>query len=247
MNTRKAHRAAFVFLPMLMVCACAWEQLNAFDVGLDTADASAPSPTTGSDTTVPNEASLATAADDGVGQSEASGPVDAYSDDGASQSLPCTSAQMVIKEWAFDASAEGWAIDTGSGVQGSLSWTASTGYPSAGALSVDVTPFDAAGPGAWVVYATPLDLTGRTISAWVWLESGPSPNFKTFVQTGAQWVWADNGAVYLTPHTWTCVWLDVSSPAYNGPAYDPSSVIRIGFQALSPSPFRMYIDSVRYY
>ena len=125
------------------------------------------------------------------------------------------------------------------------------GDPAPGALQADVTPSssDASLTGAWVrfVMASPADFTGRTISAWAWLDSGQSPHLKTFVQTGAMYEWADNGTIFLGTHQWTCLALPVSSPAYSQPAYDPTKVVALGFEMLGTEPFRIFIDSVRYY
>ncbi len=178
-------------------------------------------------------------------------PVADSSPDQTASPLPCTSTQTVIGQWTFDSDIQGWALSMDTGVQGDLTWTSGLGDPSPGALEVHVTrgSGDAASSnGAWLQYDTALgNLSGRTVSAWVWLDSGPTPHFKLYVQTGSQYVWADNGTVYLTPHTWTCVSLPVSSPSYNGDNYDPTSVVRLGFEMLDSEPFRLYVDSVRYY
>ena len=104
---------------------------------------------------------------------------DAISDessyDGAS-SLACSSGATPVQEWTFDTTIDGWIIGVNTGVNASLTWTGSTGYPTPGALQVDFTP----GPldsgvnsAVWIhIEVPPSDLTGRTLSAWVWLDSG---------------------------------------------------------------------------
>jgi hypothetical protein len=138
---------------------------------------------------------------------------------------------------------------TDTGVTGTLTWTGSTGDPQPGALQVDVTPAvgDAGAlTGGWVLYnMSATNLTGRTISAWVWLNTATSPEFKVFVQTGTQYVWADGGSLRLEPYTWTCVSLNLMAPAYNQPEYDPTSVISLGFEMLGTTPFQLYVDTVR--
>jgi hypothetical protein len=173
-------------------------------------------------------------------------------DGDVASNLPCTSGAPPLRSWTFDSDTEGWVLLLNSGVSGGVSWTGSTGDPSPGALEVDVTqmPADAGTPmGGWAEFqATALgNLTGRVVSAWVWLESGTTPNLKLFVQTGSQFTWADNGTIHLVPHVWTCMSLAVSSPSYtNGPDYDPQNVVRVGFEMLGPTPFRVYVDSVSY-
>ena len=185
--------------------------------------------------------------------SEAAGPSDASPPDAAASVRPCTGSPSVVREWTFDSDVQGWTLALNPGVQGGVVWTGSTGNPSPGALEVDVTsvsPDGGTANGAWARYnATPVgDLSGRTISAWVWLDRGPSPRFKVFVQTGAQYSWADDGVVPpLSPRTWTCVEMAVSNPSYNQPDYDPTSVVVIGFEMLGSAPFRVFLDTVRYY
>jgi hypothetical protein len=231
------------------LAGCGWEEIDAlippagggFDAGSGTPDAA------GLDTTEPPDATPAegVAPDNGSDAAVATGDVDA-------SSLPCNSSVTPVRAWTFDSDTEGWVFLLNSGVSGGVSWTGSTGDPSPGALEVDVTSLPAdAGTlnGGWVEFqATALgNLTGRVVSAWVWLDSGTTPNVKVFVQTGSQYTWADNGTVHLMPHVWTCLSLDVSSPSYtNGPDYDPQNVVRLGFEMLGPTPFRVYVDSVSY-
>jgi hypothetical protein len=178
----------------------------------------------------------------------------AGAEDGASPSAtdPCAAGIAPAREWSFDSTLEGWSVETDTGVPATVAWTGASGNPSPGALQADVTPAatdSGTVTGAWVSYvpSSPIDLSNRTISAWVWLESGESPHLKTFVQTGAQYNWADNGTVHLFWHEWACVSMPVSTPSYTQPNYDPTRAIRLGFEMLGLTPFRLYIDSVRYY
>jgi hypothetical protein len=182
---------------------------------------------------------------------DASAP-DAEASVEAASSQACLGAVPPVREWMFDAGAEGWTLTIGNGVDAGLTWTSTTGDPSPGALEVDFTPpvTDAGTESTiwvhWVQDTNPVDLTGRTVAAWVWLDTPTSPRFLTFVQTQTEYAWADEGVVTLTPRTWTCVSLPLAMPAFSQPAYDPTHVIRIGFEMLGTSPFRIYIDSVRY-
>jgi hypothetical protein len=177
---------------------------------------------------------------------------DAISHDGAQDgpsSSACSSSTPPVAEWTFDTNINGWVIDLGTGVNASLTWTGSTGNPTPGAFQVDFTP----APSDAGVYSTvwihedmgPSDFTGRTLSAWAWLDSGPSPRFLTYAQTGSQYEWADDGEHTLTPHAWTCVSLQLSKPSFNQPNYDTTQVIRIGFEMINNSPFRVFVDTVR--
>jgi hypothetical protein len=86
-----------------------------------------------------------------------------------------------------------------------------------------------------------------TMSAWVKLTSGPSPQLKVFAQTGSQYAWSDNGTIFLSAGVWTCVSLPFSSPSYQQATYDPTQVIRIGFEMLATSSFQLYVDTVSIY
>lgn len=244
-----AHMAAGTVL----AAACGWGRIEAIGAPVD-ADASQDATHEG-----PEESDEAAGPDDGASP-EAEGPDATTADvaaqpeasaDGAGAPLACSAVATPTQEWTFDSDVQGWTLATDTGVIGTRSWTGSLGNPSSGALEVAVTSSasDAAADGAWAEYdATPLgNLSGRTVSAWVWLDSGPSPHLKLFVQTGSQYTWADNGTIDLAQRVWTCVSMPVSSPSYtNGPNYDPTNVVRLGFEMLASSPFRIYIDTVRY-
>jgi hypothetical protein len=225
-----APRFAAVLGAGSLVAACAWVSL----------DAIAPAPAAGDAQPPPVDAPPA----------DASGGFD----DGPpiSPSSPaCAAPATPVNQWTFDSTVEGWSIETDTGAQATLAWSAATGDPAPGSLQADVTPSssDASLTGAWVRFlmTTPADLTGRTISAWAWLDSGQSPHLKTFVQTGAMYEWADNGTIFLGTHQWTCLSLPVSTPSYSQPSYDPTKVVALGFEMLGTGPFRLFIDSVRYY
>jgi hypothetical protein len=192
--------------------------------------------------------------DDTAGRppTDASTSEEGASSEGGSSSVACNGSPAVVRQWTFDSDVQGWWMSMDTGVQGRLIWSSSIGNPSTGALEADVTQgsVDAGHvSGAWAQYdMMPLgDLTGRTISAWLWLDQGVSPRIKVFVQAGPQYGWADNGTILLTSHTWTCVSMPVTSPSYNGPNYDPTAVVRLGFEMRGTTPFRLYVDSVRYY
>jgi hypothetical protein len=169
----------------------------------------------------------------------------------APSSSPCMPQTTPIDEWTFDSEVQPWTFAIDTGVQATLTWTGTAGNPTLGAVEFDVTPRPSDGgstSGAWIEYDTALgNLTGRTVAAWVRLVDGTSPQFKVYAQSGSQYIWEDNGTVTLAPQTWTCVSLPVSSPSFNQADYDPTDVIRIGFEMLATSPFRLDLDTVVVY
>jgi hypothetical protein len=216
------------------LAACTWSDLDAVTLPAATA-----APANDAAALPPEDAAEVTQAD--------------VSDD--AQSAPTPTAACAPSEtepaqsWTFndgDAGVDGWTVSSDTGVSASVTWTGATGNPSPGALLFAVTAGDGANQGAWLRNAASYgDLTGRTISAWLWLGGGPSPHLKLFVQTGSEYVWADGGTVNLAPQQWTCVSLSVSSPAYNGPEYDPTDVVNIGFETVAVDSFQLYVDTVQ--
>ena len=209
--------------------ACVWDRLDAIEglplIGVDAAIGATPAEGGGS-------------GDTGAGS------------DGPS-SNPCMTQTTPIDEWTFDSEVAPWTFAFDTGVQATLTWTGTVGQPALGAIEFDVTPRPSDGgstSGAWIEYDTALgNLTGRTVAAWVRLVDGTSPQFKVYAQSGSQYIWEDNGTVTLAPQTWTCVSLPVSSPSFNQADYDPTDVIRIGFEMLATLPFRLDLDTVVVY
>jgi hypothetical protein len=191
----------------------------------------------------------ATSGGDGADSANA---LDALAGDASESSAACATASASgVKQWTFDTSTEGWSLLDGAGV--TVTWANNVGSPTAaGALEVDGLPVtdDAASSQSHVGFdeSPAVDLSGRTLAAWLWLDSGTSPSLKLFVQTGRIYTWADGGSVVLPLRTWTCVSLNVSAPAYasqNG-VYDPTNVIRVGFEFDGSASYRVYVDSVMY-
>lgn len=222
------------------VSACGWTDLDAVAPGTSDAQASDAG-------AHPRDAT--DAATQARKTSDASS--DDASPDAAASSLPCTRDEVTVYDWTFDSNVEDWALSLDTGVDAGLAWTGDAGYPSLGAVAAHITPQENEGGtlnGGWLDYPHSFgDLTGRTVSAWVWLESGTSPNLKVFAQTGTQYRWADNGTVHLHLRTWTCVSLPISVASYTEPNYDPTNVIDIGFELLGTAPFEVYVDTVRIY
>jgi hypothetical protein len=189
----------------------------------------------------------ATSAGDGTNAADTS---DGMAGDVATVPTCGSTNSQVTKQWTFDATTEGWKVEDGAGM--TILWNDTVGWPTSGALEVDsaVNSSDAASNQAYIGFdeSPSADLSGRTVSAWLWLDSGTSPDIKLFVQTGNIYTWADGGSFVLAAHTWRCVSLDVSSPEYvsqNG-VYDPTDVLRIGFELDGAGPYRLYVDSVSY-
>jgi hypothetical protein len=90
------------------------------------------------------------------------------------------------------------------------------------------------------------DLSGRILTAEVWLDSGAGATVKLFVQTGTHLSWADGGVVTPTVGQWTCLALDVNNPVFSKAQYDPTAVNIVGFELLCSSTCRIYLDQVAY-
>jgi hypothetical protein len=261
--------AASLVGPALLACAsCGWDYLDAIRANTLTS-------TTGQmDATADGTVGAAGSPDapgDGNAESDdapdgqplgAGGPIDGSSAiEAGDATLPpdanpsaeaCSSSQTAARAWNFDTTTEGWVAPAGSGAQTTLVWTGAIGNPNPGSLAADISALDGSNHSTLVQYSgSPAlgNLSGRTISAWVMVESSTTQDAKLFVQT-TSFAWADNGTIHLAPHVWTCMSLSVSGPSYNtlSPPYDPTMGLRIGIElGVGASPFRLYVDSVRYY
>jgi hypothetical protein len=148
--------------------------------------------------------------------------------------------------WSFNSTIESWAFWPSAGT-GALTWTGAVGNPGAGALSLDIT--SGSGLYGWIVMDGPAaNLTGRTGSVWLWLDTVTTGvGAKLYVQTNnPSYSWADGGFVNITPRTWTCLSIDLSSPAYQDQQYDPASILRFGVELVGPGPVRFYADQFSY-
>jgi hypothetical protein len=225
-------RAEHASLTFALLSACGWASLDVLGSPAGTSGPGADSAAEGPDASGSGEPADATGEE---------GPIPPPTED-------CTSSATGIDQWTFDTTVEGWTLMLDPDVQASIAWASSVGDPAPGAVQVDVTPAASdAGTinGGWLEFNGALgDLSERTASAWVWLDSGTTPHLKLFVQTGSQYGWADNGTVYLPYRTWVCVTLPVSSPEYQQASYDPTDTVRIGLEMLGAAPFRVYVDSV---
>jgi hypothetical protein len=231
-------RVALSLATALELSGCGWTELEAVAQGAPDARASDAK-------AMDARAHPQDATDAPVEQSDAANE-DALPDIDAS--APCIHDGAPIYAWTFDSSVESWALSLDTGVKATSAWTGSTGYPTLGAVDIQITPQpnDAGDTnGGWIQYAQAFgDLSGRTVSAWVWLESGKSPDLQFFAKTGSQYVWGDNGTVHLHPQTWTCISLPISAPYYTQPGYDPTDVVTIGFLFLGTDSFTVYVDTV---
>jgi hypothetical protein len=140
--------------------------------------------------------------------------------------------------WAFDASVEGWEL-SGSGT---LVWTGAIGDPSPGALQLD---FGGTTTHPRLVQALG-NLTGRIVTAEVWVDSGSGVGIKLFVQTGTRQVWADGGLVTALPGQWTCLALNIDNPVFSRQQFDPTDVQIVGLEIQASGQSRLYLDEVAY-
>jgi hypothetical protein len=241
-----ARRPILVLLPAAIAAGgCAWDPLDAV-VALPPSAAEA-----SVDAGAAQDAMAAEAHDAARDDGDAGGPGDPDATTDGPSTAPCSPGVTPVETWTFDSTSESWGYALDNGVQASLTWNGSVGEPAAGSIEFDVTPRASDGgstSGAWVEYDMPLgNLAGRTVAAWVRLGAGTSPGLKVFAQSGTQYVWADNGTVFLSPQTWTCVSLPLASPSYDQADFDPTAVVRIGFEMLATAPFQIEFDTIVVY
>jgi len=100
------------------------------------------------------------------------------------------------------------------------------GYPELGA--VDYT--NSGGRGEVQRQSPDLDLSGRVLSAYVYLDTTTAVEAEIFLQTGNTLVWASSGRVSVPPKTWTCLSVDVDNPPTITNGYDTADVRYFGVQ-----------------
>jgi hypothetical protein len=164
---------------------------------------------------------------------------------GGSSATGCEPA-VPAATWAFDNTIEAWQLSLDGGTSGTLVWTGATGNPTLGALQLDATISTVKQTVRVLLEQTFPDLTGKTLYARVFLDSGSGVMVKPFVQTGASYYWAEGPAATLTTQQWTCLNLDFANPATGGATIDPTDVRRIGVLVIGATTLRLYTDYVTY-
>ena len=171
-------------------------------------------------------------------------PSDAAADltppnDASGPPATCTQAGSPTMIWPFDADVQGWQL---SGA-GTLAWSGTIGSPSPGSLQVDW----GSGQAIQILLMQAFgNLTGRIVTARVWLDTGGAVSARIFVQTGTRSVWADSGYVTLSQGQWTCLALDIDNPVFSRQQYDPTDVEILGLDMQANGTSRVYIDTVAY-
>jgi hypothetical protein len=151
----------------------------------------------------------------------------------------CSQASTPTRAWSFDADLQSWELSG----PGTMAWTGAAGDPALGSLQVDWVSGTLTHPR---LVQSLGDLSGRILTAEVWLDSGAGATAKLFAQTGTRSVWADGGVVTPTVGRWTCLALDLDNPVFSHQQYDPTQVAIVGFELDCPGTCRVYLDQVAY-
>jgi hypothetical protein len=176
-----------------------------------------------------------------------------------------------VFSYSFDADLQGFTILTGEGAStpaelqdnATASFADASGDPAPGALTLDV-PFDAASQNVAVsfAFATPLDLTGKTVTARVRLVSGMTQDGENpggimlFVKGGADWklaqsAWHNAGVADVG--AWATLTLSPSTPGaddYFEEGFSVTDVKMVGVTAATGGTGTLYeaatieIDSI---
>lgn len=179
----------------------------------------------------------------GTGVGGAAGAADAGVDTGPVSG--CAGGPVPVQTWSFTTDVQSWTFFSGMTSSGTVRWTGTTGNPDPGAIQFDATGGSGTIGDILFSSSTAINLSGRTLSAWVMLATtkSVSVNFiaaTTLTSTGY------GPSVPLTPGSWTCVSFNPDSPTSALAGYDPSQIRYIALQPVGSSPFRLYVDQVRY-
>jgi hypothetical protein len=237
----------------------------------DAADATTDTGTSPADATLGDDAGddATTAADVAV---DAVATADAASDAASSADGPGDASDVAgppLYSYTFDSTNESWWVQsvspstTDAGASTALDlgstcvWSGGVGDPP-GAISV-YAAFDGGGEKVTVghTFSPPIDLTGRTITMDIYLESGSQlfTYFYLFLQD-ENWDWMDPGPTSfpaVAGGQWTTVTLDVTNPGgFVSPVFYRSEIVLLGVEFDSGSgagpgtitPVTAYIDNV---
>ncbi len=182
----------------------------------------------------------------GAGGATSTGAGGATSTDGTTSSTTgggdaCTPGGTQVYLASFATDLEGFSV-TGSGGP-ALTWNGSVGNPELGAMELD-----ASGGGAMQVRSqtVPGDLTGRVMSANVYVEGASSVDIMLYAQSGEQAKWADGGTITAAPGQWYCLALDLDNPVTASGLFDPADVRVVGIDVQRSGAFSVYIDQFAY-
>lgn len=158
--------------------------------------------------------------------------------------------------YSFDQGLEGWSILSGSipATGHAFSHTTERALGTGGSMRIDAA-FTAAGDKVLAGVNSPvtLDLTGRTLSLWIYWESGlADPSGKLGAQAylmDSGNLWSNGTFAALTKGRWTQVTFNTAAPGYSdGTQMD--SIVQLGVQIVADSgaftPGVLYIDQVAY-
>jgi len=163
---------------------------------------------------------------------------------GSDDEITCLGDPSPRRVWSFDADLEGWTRVNNGNKTATLTWSESVGKPVAGALRYDATSGNGLIGDMVNSLPTVVDLSGRTLSAWVRLQSGSAQ--VNFMAATALANPAIGPKVTLSANTWTCVSFDPDNPTSVPSGYDASRVRYIGLQSTGSAPFQIYVDQVAY-
>jgi len=195
-----------------------------------------------------DDAGTGTGAEGGAGsggENEGGSDPGAAGDNGAAGDTTTPAAEG----WTFDETIQGWAVgwaQTGqTGVEDAtlkagttLTFDNDSGNPDPGSLLLEI-PFTDPEQGVEVGInlPTPIDLSGKIITAKVRLNSGMLSNNLAsapggavlVVKTGENWVYGGSQWANISDNEWTTITLDVTSPSGTvNEGYDPALVRQIG-------------------
>jgi hypothetical protein len=159
-------------------------------------------------------------------------------------------------EWTFDAGLEGWSLVLIDGASendaAELSWSATQGFPEAGALKI-VVPFQTVNQYVSVVapivvdpFAAGRDFTGKKFTVQVRSEASFTGGAVIFSNTGDAFTEGTGSVALLDTTSWVSLELDLTAPS---PPYDPADVRFLGviFATRDTDPpdldYTFYVDT----
>jgi hypothetical protein len=160
--------------------------------------------------------------------------------------------------WTFDSDVQGWELASNyvldEGQTPTLSWDASVGSPTAGAVKIEV-PFSGRKQNVAFRPGTAdrtLDLTNKQLTVQVKRSGAFDGGIMVFAMSGPDYTpWVSHGWTMLPSEDWVSITFDPVAIKAKEPTFDPADIREFGIQfatgdagSTTPGPVTFYVDSV---
>ena len=127
-----------------------------------------------------------------------------------------------------------------------MAWSDLISHSSPGALRADVSVHGFDDMNYFRYFHESLgDLSGKTITAYIYLESGPFM-IATIYALDADWYWANGDWVTLSVGEWVCAALELDAPLNTTGSFSPTTILDVGVGFQGDGDAILVLDDVGY-